>query len=134
MTFQVSNRNYKGTEFETIKKRLSEKYTIAHDELSIAYYDYWKNEKSHAWNGYDVQATKNESKVLFDKLHGLIQMKFDTAIYTANEKEDVTDQALKNRYELIVEDETLKENIPKHEFYQRQIDRLKQEGIECPLL
>lgn len=75
--YKTPARNFHRIRFEKIRSSFDAKYNIAHDELSDAYYSYWKKGLSHAWKGYDVQATPEQSKTLFDKLHGLIFLKRD---------------------------------------------------------
>lgn len=81
------NRNFdKKVEFVKIRRTLDVPFNDAHDELSEAYYNFWRRGLSHPWQGYDVQATPEESKRLFDYLHGLIFEKQLVALWNANEK------------------------------------------------
>lgn len=74
--YKKSEQNTKGIMFEELRKKVDTPFVDLHDELSKCYYDFWKKGKSHPFvngdNIYDVQATPEESKALFDKLHGLI--------------------------------------------------------------
>lgn len=69
-------RNFDRVQFETYRKKVDSKFNTLHDELSDCYYNFWKHGNSKPFNAgsktYDVQETPEESKVLFDKLHGLI--------------------------------------------------------------
>lgn len=66
------DRNFEHIQFETIRKRIDGKYNSLHDELTECYYKFWKKGLSKPFQGYDVQKTPEESKELFDKLHGLL--------------------------------------------------------------
>lgn len=70
--FTPEKRNMDNVQFADLRKAVDDRFNRAHDELSIAYYDHWKKGLSSPWHGYDVQATPEESKALFDQLHGLI--------------------------------------------------------------
>ena len=39
-------RNYKGIEFEKIRRKVDKKFNDLHDDLSEAYYDYWRHGES----------------------------------------------------------------------------------------
>ena len=65
-------RNYENIRFEDIRKVVDPKYNKLADELSEAYYNFWKKGLSHPWRGYDVLDSPEKSKEQFDKLHGLI--------------------------------------------------------------
>jgi len=69
------NRNYKNVQHEELRIIVDSKWTTLHDELSDCYYNFWKKGLSKPFQAYDVQATPEESKTLFDKLHGLIEDK-----------------------------------------------------------
>ena len=68
-------RNTDKIQYETYRKKIDQKFNDFHDELTIAYYDFWKKGESKPVNAgskiYDVQSTIEQSKALFNKLHGL---------------------------------------------------------------
>jgi hypothetical protein len=82
--YQPTTRNYTGIQLENIRKTLDATFNQEHDELSTAYYDYWAKGLSWPWKGFDVQATPKASKVLFEKLHGLIFSRYLVALHNAN--------------------------------------------------
>lgn len=84
MSYIAANRNYTGIQFESIRKTLDGTFNQEHDDLSVAYYDYWSKGLSKPWQGFDAQATPEASKVLFDKLHGLIFHRYLVAFHNAN--------------------------------------------------
>ena len=84
MAFQVTVRNTAGIQFDRVRQALDSKFDTAHDALSAAYYDYWRKGISHPWKGFDVQASPEESKILFDKLHGLLFFIYTVRFHQAN--------------------------------------------------
>jgi hypothetical protein len=72
MVFKTGIRNYDKIKFEQLRKQIDDTFNLLHDELSKAYYEYWRHGKSYPFKGFDVQATPEESKKLFDILHGLL--------------------------------------------------------------
>ena len=84
MPYMPAIRNYDGIQFEAIRKTLDAKFNQEHDGLSVAYYDYWSKGLSNPWKGFDKQAAPELSKVLFDKLHGLIFHRYMVAFHNAN--------------------------------------------------
>ena len=84
MAYKIVERNMDRIQYESIRKKVDAKYNLWHDELSKAYYDYWKHGKSYPWKGYDVKDTPEESKAQFDKLHGLIFLLHEKALYEQN--------------------------------------------------
>ncbi len=72
MDWKPSERNWDGIPLEGVRRKVDPEYNRLHDELSDAYYNYWRKGLSKPFYGYDVQETPEKSKILFDKLHGLI--------------------------------------------------------------
>jgi hypothetical protein len=66
------DRNYEKVEKGDLRIQIEPAFNALHDDLTEAYYQHWKKGESAPWFGYDVQATPEESKALFDSLHGLI--------------------------------------------------------------
>jgi len=85
-------RNYDGIQFEKYRRKVDPKFIALHDELQDCYYDYWKKGLSRPFQEYDVQATPKESKVLFDKLHGLIAHLHTVAIDDEHKATKLEDQ------------------------------------------
>jgi len=84
MAYAPVTRNFTGIQFEVIRKTLDVSFSQEHDDLSAAYYDYWSKGLSKPWKGFDIQVTLEASKVLFDKLHGLIFHRYMVAFHNAN--------------------------------------------------
>ena len=73
-------RNFDNIQFEKYRKVVDNKFNDLADELSDCYYNYWKLGNSKPFQKYDVQPTLEESKALFNKIHGLIWLKHEEAI------------------------------------------------------
>ena len=69
-------RNFDKIQYEGYRKVVDGKYTKLHDDLSDCYYNFWKLGKSKVFDAgmtkYDKQDTVEESKTLFNDLHGLV--------------------------------------------------------------
>jgi len=72
MSWSAPSRNLESVEFAALRRAVETPFHRAHDELTAAYYDGWRHGRSAPWRGYDVQATPEQSRALFDELHGLI--------------------------------------------------------------
>ena len=92
------DRNYKGVVFETYRKNVDAKFNTLHDELEDCYYQNWKAGKSKAFQGYDVQPTKEASKELFENLHGLIWHEHTLAMKAEHDKAAVKYPKFEARY------------------------------------
>ena len=88
-------RNYDGIQFEKYRKIVDFKFNQLHDELEDCYYKYWKKGLSKPFQSYDVQATPKESKILFDKLHGLIWHKYTLALNEQHQRTSLVEQCPK---------------------------------------
>lgn len=84
--FTNVKRNYNRVEDEELRRKVDIKWTTLHDELSDCYYNFWKNGLSKQFQGYDVQSTVEESKALFDNLHGLVEDNRIIALDDENKK------------------------------------------------
>lgn len=84
----MDERNYTGIQFEKIRKTLDHKYNQTHDELSDCYY------AGLPFRGYGV-LTKEQ----FDKLHGLIFLKWEVEFHAENVKRGTIYPADSYRYE-----------------------------------
>ncbi|HUV82960.1 MAG TPA: hypothetical protein VMW53_07805 [archaeon] len=78
------NRNFSKVQYEEIRRKLDEPFNNLHDELTNCYYQFWKKGLSKPFRGYDVQSTIEESKSLFDELHGLIFENYKVAFDNFN--------------------------------------------------
>jgi len=77
-------RNWDGIDHEHVRRAVDPRFNELHDALSDAYYNYWSKGLSKPFHGYDVQATPEQSKALFDQLHGLIFHLRDIAFHRHN--------------------------------------------------
>lgn len=69
---QRADRNYNKVHQAKIRLEIEAPFNALHDELEECYYKHWRQGQSAPFFGYDLMGTGEESKVLFDKLHGLI--------------------------------------------------------------
>jgi hypothetical protein len=77
-------RNFSGVQFESVRARIDPMFNELHDSLEEAFYGDrdkngvfiagtgWRDGASKPWFGFDVQPTPEQSKQLFDELHGTI--------------------------------------------------------------
>ena len=80
------SRNYDNIQFADIRATIEQPFNNLHDELTNCYYKYWKNGLSKPFKGYDVQATLEASKALFEELHGLIFHELSVAFHEYNKQ------------------------------------------------
>lgn len=85
MPWTPPTRETQNIQFASLRATLDALFAAAHDELSTAYYDFWRSGQSHPWRGFDVQPTPAASKQLFDTLHALIGWHYDRAFHQANQ-------------------------------------------------
>jgi len=132
MAYKPPVRNFDRVQFEEIRRSLDKRFNDAHDGLTAAYYDHWRNGRSRPWQGYDVQPTNDESKALFDKLHGLIFLLRDVAFHDANmslpEAERYSEDAY--RYDRDEQGQITRDRLQES---QDSIERLRVEGIEVTI-
>lgn len=115
-------RNFKGIQFENLRRRVDPKFNEVHDVLSKAYYE----NKPFVWKGKNWGILDKET---FDKLHGLIfqlrMLRFDAENKKQSEKDRIPEREYNEKYDekgKIISKETDKAR--------RQINKLKEEGIE----
>lgn len=132
MPYTPATRNYAGIQFESIRRTLDASFNQEHDELSAAYYDYWRKGLSKPWKGYDAQATPEASKVLFDKLHGLIFHRYTVAFHNANMKLPEPKQIPEDKYRY-ARDEKGQIREDRVQSAQNQISLLQTEGISLAM-
>lgn len=128
-TWTKPRRNWKGIPFEQLRRKVDVKFNAAHDALTDAYYNYWRHGLSKPWRGFDVQATPEDSKALFEKLHGLIFHLREVALYEENMRQPTPDKRLKVRHDFIEEGRTK----PMIQIVRERIAALRAEGIELSL-
>jgi len=105
MSYKIVERNFDKVQFEKLRKKVDKEFNDIHDELSIAYYDYWKKglSKPVTFKGkvFDVQSTLEESKALFDEIHGVLfdvrEIEFDKK----NKLEKGKDKIKEEDYKLV---------------------------------
>lgn len=84
-------RNWKGIQFEVLRRQVDPKFNQAHDVLSKAYYE----GKPLVWKGKDWGILDKET---FDKLHGLIFHQRTIAFHVANMKLPQSERILEAEY------------------------------------
>lgn len=111
-------RNFKGIQFEELRKEIDPKYNTVHDELSDCYYG------KKPFRNYGVL-----SKEQFDKLHSLIFQKRDVEFHEKNKEKTTETQYDEKKYNDIID---RKGNIigKKADKAKEIIQELKNEGIE----
>lgn len=115
-------------QFDALRQDLDPPFLALVAELEVAYYQHWKLGEPHAFQGFDVQATSEESKALFDKLHGAIWHAHHIAIAGENEKQG-------RPYDVETVDE-----IPDGKAVRRSVEEkkklkdLKAEGMDIPAM
>jgi len=63
-------RNFERVQFASLRVKLDPIFNEVHDELSDAYYNFWRQGERKQFLNHNVQRTVEESKALFDLLHG----------------------------------------------------------------
>lgn len=101
MAFEPAKRNFDNIQFEALRLTLDANLNALHDELSVAYYDHWRQGRSQAFQGFDVQATLRESKELFDRLHGLIFAHYDKLFHEANLALPLQERIDEEKYDIV---------------------------------
>lgn len=81
----ATTRNRTGILDADLRADVDPIFEALHDALERAYYDHWRHGRSQPWQGYDVQATPEASKLLFDRLHGAIFHHHEIALADADE-------------------------------------------------
>lgn len=85
----VASRNRQNILDADLRADVDPIFEEMHDELERAYYDAWRHGRSQPWQGYDVQATPEASKLLFDRLHGAIFHHHEIALADADDARPV---------------------------------------------
>ncbi len=130
--FRTTQRNYQNVQFGALRKDFDKPYNRLADELSDAYYNFWKKGKSKPWQGYDVQPTPEQSKELFDKLHGLIWHWYNVNFHKLNLSLPPEQRIPEKEYNYVYGPEG-KVLYKKSEHSKEIIEKLKQEGIQIEI-
>jgi hypothetical protein len=124
-------RNFENIQYELYRKVVDAKFNQLADELSDCYYNFWKHGQSKPFNAgnrtYDVQPNLVESKMLFDKIHGLIWTLHEQAMEDEHEKRPIESRDVKFQRNLDIK---MNENKNYVRDRQDKIKTYKQEGIE----
>jgi hypothetical protein len=123
----AAGRNFTDVQHESLRLELDGKYNALHDELSATYYDYWKKGLSFPWQGYDAQPTLEQSKALFDKLHGLIWHHYEVEFHQLNLSKPLLERIPEEEYNDTVDD--LGRTVKRDQLAQSKIDQLALESI-----
>lgn len=130
--WQPAQRNFDKIQFEKLRKKVDITFNAAHDKLSDCYYNYWKKGNSKPFRGYDVQPTREESKRLFDKLHGLIFQLRELKFHSENLKQPAKDRIPEEKYNIIFDSE--RKPIGKRvDAVILRVEELRKEGIELEI-
>lgn len=130
--FRTTQRNYQRVQFGEIRKEFDKPYNRLADELSDIYYNYWKKGKSKPWQGYDVQPTLEQSKELFDKLHGLIWHWYNVNFHKLNMSRPLEERIPEEEYNYVYGPDG-KVFYKKSEHSREIIEELKKQGIEIKI-
>jgi len=103
--WKPTERNWDNIQFAKLRLKVDPKFNKTHDELSDCYYNYWKQGQSKPFQGHDVQATSEESKQLFDKLHKLIFLLRDVNFHQENQNQDEQGKIPEEQYNDIADDQ-----------------------------
>lgn len=122
--------NLDGVHFEQVRKHrdLDKRHKAVHDELSDAYYNYWRYGKSKRFQGYDVCLSPAESKEQFDRLHALLTPLYDKSFHENNLTLPAKNRLAEEQYNL-TEDET-GHIVQKHVVATTRIAQYKAQGYE----
>jgi len=99
-----TERNFEGIQYAELRKTFDTSYNKIHDELSKAYYDFWRFGESYPvvsdGKRFDKKLTPEESKELFDNLHALLWCRYqasfhDEAVKTKLDKYSIEDGELR---------------------------------------
>lgn len=125
-------RNYTGIQFEELRRQVDPQFNRLHDELSDAYYNYWRQGKSKPFQKYDLQATAEESKALFAELHGLIFQVRDVVFHETNKKQAIGKQISEDEYNPVqdLEKDPAKRRV---NLAREAIKKCRQRGFEIKL-
>jgi hypothetical protein len=132
MAFVSMTRNFDRVQFEALRREIDGMFNKIHDELSAAYYDYWRHGQSCPWQGFDVQPTKEASKALFEKLHKLIFEHRDVQFHVMNMRKPKKDQIPEEQYNYVYDEEGAVVAL-KSEVAQAAIDALSAQRIQITL-
>ena len=122
--WQSPERNFNRVQHEKLRKNIDSKYNILHDELSDCYYNYWKKGLSKPFQQYDKGNTLEESKQIFDKLHGLIFQQRMVKFHEENLKQTLEDRIPEAEYNYFY-DKKGTITGKKNEVSQQKIDALE---------
>ena len=114
-------RNFKGVQFEELRKEIDPKYNTVHDELSDCYYN------NTPFRGYGIL-----TKEKFDKLHSLIFQKREVEFHDENLKRPQGKQYDEKKYNDIT-DKDGSVIGKKVDIAKDKIQELKDEGIEIEI-
>lgn len=130
--FKVKPRNMERIQYESIRKKVDQKFNEAHDLLTEIYYQEWKiGNYTNDFHGYKPlpNATPEEAKQLFDKLHGLIFHLHTLALDAQNETDGRLYPKLREDLDRFPEDG----RKSRRELLVDNIYLLKLEGIELEI-
>ena len=78
-------RNFDRIQFASLRVKLDPVFNALHDELSVAYYQFWKLGLPQLWIAYNVEATPAASLLFFNRLHGALFNFYTLAFHEVNQ-------------------------------------------------
>ena len=120
--YKPTERNWKGIQFEALRRLVDPKFNEAHDVLSKAYYE----ETEFIWKGKNWGVLDKQT---FDKLHGLVFHLRTLKFHQENKKQRKKDQVPEEEYNNIY-DAGGKLVERKRDIALARVKKLKDEGIE----
>lgn len=119
--FPVSERNFDGIQFESLRSVVDDKFNLVHDELSDCYYS------GRPFRNFGIL-----SKEKFDKIHGLIFLMRDIVFHSENLKLPIKERIPSEQYNDITDESGRIVGIKSQQALQA-IAALKAEGIELTI-
>jgi len=119
--------NYDNIQFASLRKKIDNKYTKAHDVLSSAYY----NNEKFVWNGKDYGKLDKDT---FQRLQEALWARYEILFHTENLKQEETDMIQESEYNIIFDNEGIElEDTKAEKAIQRLIDLKRDYNIDIDL-
>jgi len=124
-TYVPATRNFDRVRFENLRRTLDIPFNLVHDELSTAYYDYWRKGLSYPYQGYDVLLDVEGNFVIFEQ--------YNVAFHNTNKSLDAKDKIDEQEYRYGF-DFVTETPIDKVQESTNKIAAFKSEGIELSIV
>ena len=103
--WKAPRRNYANIRHEAIRREIDAPFNTIRDELSFAYYRKWRYGESHPVRGFDVQATRDATDALYQRLRRYIDDRYLVAFHAYNMSLPARDQVPQGEYDHDIRDE-----------------------------